>query len=75
MKRIKYFFSDKFNLAFTLMSIFVLFDMKFHFLGKSTEKYESNMLNNFLSVFAIFMWVATFTILIVWSTINYNNKK
>ncbi len=77
MKRIKYFFADRFNLLFTIASVFVLLDMKFNFFNKEKEFSVSNLLDDFLVKTGIALWIGITVTLIVWSTLSYNkeNKK
>jgi len=75
MKRVKYFFSSIFNLCFVLASIFVLLNIKYNFFNSTAEPFYSQPIDDFLKVLAVMAWIASFVVLIIWSTLSYNKQK
>ena len=74
MKRVIYFFSNIPNLIFTVISAFVLLDIKFNFFTKHTEVFVQSDFDILLNYVGISIWVIAFISLIVLSTISYNKK-
>jgi hypothetical protein len=75
MKRVIYFLKNPANLVCTVILAVMLLDMQFNFLNKHVEPFIQEDIDKILSmIFTPLILGGAFIILVVWSTISYNNK-